>query len=184
MTCKDQVRLAATMVRSTRDFAPLYIGYTDKHYMAMGKSVTTDKEAGTAVRTLDYEVQFECRPWLIGEVLHELIGTTTVDTDSVGRTINNGGFTPTTVTVTGTNITISGYTSTGEFTGFISVSGTVTDLVIDSEAFTATTSSGTVNMNTYMSTVDYRLNVGPGKTTFDITGASSCEISYYDRWYI
>lgn len=183
MTCKDQVQLAATMLRSTRGFAPLYVGYSDKHYMAMTKTVSQNKDAGTSVRTLDYEIEFECKPWLEGETLHTLTGTTTVDTDSVGRTISNGGWTPTIVTVTGTNVTVSGYTSTGEYTGYISISGAVTGLVIDSEAFTALDGSNN-NMNTYLKTIDYRLYVGPGKTNFAITGASSCEIKYYDRWYI
>lgn len=182
MTCKDQVRLAATMARSTRTFAPLYIGYTDKHYMAMTKSITTQKDAGTSVKTLDYSVEFECKPWLIGEVERELTGTGTIDTDQVSRSISNGGFSPTTVTVTGTDVTISGYTSTGEFTGYVAISGAVAGLIIDSEAFSAY--QGETNMNSSMITVDYRLNVGPGKTYFAITGASVCSIKYYDRWYL
>ncbi len=182
ITCKEQVRLAATMARSTKTFAPLYVGYTDKHYMAMTKSITTQKDAGTSVRTKDYSIEFECRPWLVGEVEHELTGTGTIDTDQVSRTISDGGFSPTVVTVTGTDVTISGYTSTGEFTGYVEVSGAVASLIIDSEAFTAY--QGTTNMNSSMLTTDYQLSVGPGKTYFEITGASSCTIKYYNRWYI
>jgi hypothetical protein len=188
MTCKDQVQLAATMVRSTKAFAPLYVGYTDKHYMAMGKSVTTEKDAGTSVRTLDYEVQFECKPWLQSDTTHVLhygavTDPVTITTDVVGRTIANGGWTPTTLYISGENITVSGYTSTGEFTGFISISGQVAQYGIFSEDFVAINASG-VNVITEIMPVDFRLYVGPGKTSFYITGAVWARLEYNDRWYI
>lgn len=183
LTCKDQVELAATMVRSKRSgFAPLYVQYSDRHYDAMTQSIKVEKSAGDSVRTLEYVVEFEAKPWLESDATHTLTGTGTVNTDSVGRTISNGGWTPTTVTVTGTNVTISGYTVNGDFAGFVSVSGAVTNLVIDSDAFTATI--GGVNKNSLMKWAEYRTYVGPDKTFFVITGASSCTIDYHDRWYI
>jgi hypothetical protein len=109
-------------------------------------------------------------------------GIGTIDTDSVSRTISNGGWTPTTITVTGTNVTISGYTVNGDFAGFVSVSGAVTSMIIDSDAFTATI--GGVNKNNLMKWAEYRTYIGPDKTFFVITGALSCSISYHDRWYI
>lgn len=182
LTCKQQVELAATMVRSSKVFAPLYLQFSDRHYMALAKSIKMQKEAGRSVRTLDYDVEFECKPWLYGETLHTLTGTGTVTTDQVGRTISDGAWTPTTITVSGTNITITGSTDNGEPTGSISIAGAVTNLVIDTEAFTA--KIGATNRNDVMTTADYRMYVGAGKTTFIITGASSCSIAYYDRWYI
>jgi hypothetical protein len=111
-----------------------------------------------------------------------LTGTGTIDTDQVTRTIDDGGWTPTRITVTGTNVTISGYTATGEFAGFVSVSGAVTNLVIDSDAFTATI--GGLNANDRMRWVDYRTYIGPAKTIFVTTGASSMTVEYNNRWYI
>jgi hypothetical protein len=84
--------------------------------------------------------------------------------------------------MTGTNITVSGYTATGDFAGFISVSGAVTNLIVNSDAFTATI--GGVNKNNVMRWADYRVYVGPGKTHYVVTGANACSISWNDRWYI
>jgi hypothetical protein len=183
VTCKQQVRLASSMLRSTKNYAQLSVGSTDTvkpYYMALTKSITEQKDAGTSVRTLDYDVEFNCKPWLYGTTQHTLTGTGTITTDSVARDLYSGGWTPTIVTVTGTNVTVSGYTSTGENTGYISIAGAVAGLVIDTEAFTAI--QGGVNKNGSMLSADYRMYVGTGKTSFDITGASSCSISYYDRW--
>jgi hypothetical protein len=175
LTCKQQVELASTYLRSYRGgFANLYVQYPDKHYSAIPKSITTDKDVGSSVRTLNYKIEFECRPWVIGEILH----TISSDTDEVGRTLDSGGWTPTIVTLTGTGI--SGITSDGQSTGNIVTSG-VSGMVIDTEAFTAT--QGGVNRNDLVTTKDYRLFVGPGRTTFSVTGGSAA-ISYYDRWYI
>lgn len=182
-TAKEQVELAATYLRTKRNsFGTLYVQYTDRHYDAMVQSIKLQKAVGSSVRTLEYDINFECRPWLINDALTTLSGTGTIDTDQVSRTINDGGWTPTTITVTGTDVTISGYTDTGDFTGFISISGAVSGMVIDSENYTAEISA--VNRNDLMLTADYALLVGPGKTNFAITGASSCAISYYNRWYI
>lgn len=181
---KDQVQLAATYLRSKRaGFTELRLQYTDRHYDALVKTITLDNEAGRSVRLMTYRVIFECRPWLIEDAITTITGTSTIDTDQVGRTIDNGGWAPTTITVTGTNVTISGYTATEPFTGYVSVSGAVSSLVIDSEAMTAEISG--VNRNDLMlRSTDYALYVGPGKTYFAITGASSCSISYQNRWYI
>lgn len=182
-TCADQINLAATYLRSKRQgFAPLYVQHTDKYYNALTQSIKKENTAGKSVRLQEYQVQFECEPWYFSASGHVITGTGTVSTDSVGRTINNGGWTPATLTLTGTNITVSGYTETGDLAGYIHVSGAVTGLVIDSDAFTATI--GGVNKNDLMVSTDYRMYVGPGKTTFVTTGASSMTINYYDRWYL
>jgi hypothetical protein len=55
-------------------------------------------------------------------------------------------------------------------------------MIIDSNDMTATI--GGLNKNNLMKSVDYRLDAGPGKTTYIITGASSCSIFWYDRWYL
>lgn len=183
LACKNEVQKAATYLRSKRSgFAPLYVQYSDRHYNALTQSIKTEKEAGKSVRTLEYVVQLECQPWLIGDTTHTLTGTGLINTDQVSRTINEGGWTPTNITVTGTNVTISGYTNTGDFAGFISISGYVSNMIIDSDAFTATI--GGVNKNNLMKTTDYRVYVGLDKTYFNIVGASGCTITYHDRWYI
>jgi hypothetical protein len=182
LTCKEQVQLAATMVRSVRGrFAPLYVGYTDRYYSAMTKSIKMETQVGGSVRVAQYDVEFECLPWITSETQRTLTGTGLITT--VGRTIANGSMTPTIVTITGTDVTVSGYTTTGDFTGYFSVSGVVTDLVVNSQNFTATTGNNE-NMNSNMLTVDYRLDVGVGETNFLVTGASACSIEYYDRWYL
>lgn len=182
LTAKNEVQKAATILRSKREgWAPLYVQYPDRYYLAMTPKIGLDKTAGSSVRTLDYQVQFECKPWLIGVSGYSLSGTT-IDTDSVGRTIENGGWTPATVRVSGTNVTVSGYTDSGDFAGFITVSGTVTDLIIDTEAFTAT--MGGNNANNLVKWADYRMYVGPGRTHFVSTGASSMTIEWHDRWYL
>lgn len=183
LTCKQQVELAGTMLRSVRTgFSPLYLQYTDRYYEAMVKTVKADKTAGSSVRILDYNAEFECKPWLVSTSGHTLTGTTLLDTNSVGRTITNGGWTPATVTVTGTNVTVSGYTATGQFAGYFSVSGAVTNLVVNTQAFTAEISG--VNKNILMVSSDYRMFVGPDRTYFAVTGASSASLSYNDRWYL
>jgi hypothetical protein len=183
LACKTEVSKAATMLRSKKTgFAPLYVHYTDRYYEALTQSVKEEKTAGTSVRTLEYQVQFECKPWITSVSGYSLSGTGTIDTDSVGRTIDDGGWTPTRITVTGTNVTISGYTATGDFAGYVSISGAVTSMVIDSDAMTATI--GGLNANDRMRWADYRTYVGPGKTFFVTTGASSMTLQYNNRWYL
>lgn len=183
LSCKLEVGKAATILRSKRNgFAPLYLQYSDRYYEAMTTAIRAAKTAGTAVRTLDYQVDFSCKPWLTSISGHVLSGTTTVTTDSVGRTISDGGWTPTTITVTGTNVTVSGYTATGDFTGFMSISGAVTNMIIDTANYESTISG--LNANNRMRWTDYQMFVGPAKTSFDITGASACTIVYSDRWYL
>ena len=114
--------------------------------------------------------------------VYTVSGTGTVTTDSTGRTFANGGWTPAKLVLSGTNITVSGYTDMGDFTGFVSVSGTVSSLEIDAVTYTAELSG--VNYNSGMKNPDYAIYVGPGKTTFVITGASSCRIEWHDRWYL
>lgn len=180
--CKDEVQRAATIVRSSRTFAPLYVQKSDRYYEALTQSIKMQKTAGESVRTLDYEVQFECKPWYYSVSGYTITGTGTINTDQVGRTIDDGGFTAATITLTGTNVTLSGYNELGAFTGYLAVSGAVSNLIIDSDAFTAT--MGGNNANEYMYTPDYRLWVGPGKSYFTSTGASSVSITYRNRWYL
>lgn len=180
MTCKDQVRLAATMLRSKKQgFAPLYIQRSDRHYEAMVKTIREDKTAGASVRTLDYGIDFECKPWLISDTTESVSGTGTV---VITRDLDDGGWTPTRMTLSGTDITVSGYTAAGDFAGFVSVSGAVTNLYLDSEAYTATIAG--VNKTNLIQWVDFRTQVGPGTTTFVTTGASSMLIEYENRWYL
>lgn len=180
---KEQVQLAATYLRSKRaGFADLYLQYTDRHYEALVKTISLENQAGRAVRLMDYQATFECRPWLINDASTTISGTGTITTDAVGRTIDNGGWTPVTITTTGTNVTVSGFTDTGDFTGFASIAGAVSNFVIDSEEYTATMAS--TNRNDLMNNVDYQIFVGPGKTSFAVTGASACTITWNDRWYI
>ena len=183
-TCKDQVQLAATYLRSKRSgFGNLYIQDADKHYEAMVKTVQEENTAGKSVRIMEYQITFEARPWLISNATYTISGGTgTFDTDQVSRDLYDGGWTPATVLLTGTNITVSGYTDTGDFAGYISVSGAVTNLEIDSENYTATIAG--VNKNSLMRSVDYALFVGPGKTHYAVTGATSCVISWENRWYL
>ena len=181
---KDQVELAATYLRSKRNgFADLYLQYSDRHYEAFVENITVENEAGRSIRLMDYTVQFKCRPWLIEDATKTLTGTGTISTDQVTRDINDGGWTPTIVTVTGNNVTISGYTDTGDFAGYINIIGSVTGMVIDTENMTAEIAG--VNRNDLMiNYVDYSMYVGPAKTNFAITGASSCSIAYHNRFYI
>jgi hypothetical protein len=129
LDCKNEVQKAATIVRSKKDgFAPLYVQYTDRYYEAMTQNIGIQKAAGTSVRTLEYELKFECKPWLYSEATYTVSGTAMNGGTSIitttGRTIDDGGWTPTSIKVSGTDVTISGYrTGTSDFTGFVSVSG-------------------------------------------------------------
>jgi len=186
-TCKQQVQQAATMLRSKRQgFAPLYVQYNTKHYDAMVSSLKVDKTVGDSPRVLEYQVSFQCKPWLIDDTTQTLTGSSLARVRTffvtTGRTIDDGGWTPTTITLTGNDITVSGYTINGDFAGFISVSGIVTNLVVDAEAFTAL--EGTTNKNSYMRYADYRVWTGPEETTFVVSGATSVTIEYNNRWYI
>ncbi|SRR5260221_5585088 len=183
-TCKEQVQLAATYLRTKKSgFADLYVQDADRHYEAMVKSIREENTAGKTVRTMEYQVDFEARPWLISNSTYTVSGGVgTMNTDQVSRDLYDGGWTPATVLLTGTNITVSGYTSTGDFTGFISVSGAVINLMVDSENYTATIAG--VNKNNVMRSVDYALLVGPGKTYFVVAGATNCVVTYHNRWFL
>jgi len=188
-TCKEQIQQAATMLRSKRNgFAPLYVQYDDRYYEALVGPIRVQKTAGDNVHTLEYQVDFECKPWLVSETSYTVSGNALngarVTFSTTGRTIDDGGWTYATVLISGRAATLSGYIANGDQAGFISVSGTIANLTIDSEAFTATTSAGTVNRNDYMRTSDYRMWVGPEETYFTVSGAQLCEITYHNRWYI
>lgn len=182
-TAKREVQRAATILRSRRDgFSPLYIQYADRYYIAKTASIKMQKAVPSSVHILDYDVEFECKPFFTSTTTHTLSGTGTISTDQVSRSsLESGGWSPTVITVTGTNVTISGYTDT-EFTGFMSYSGSVSNLIVNTDTMTATAAG--VNQNSNIPSIDYSLYVGPNKTTFVITGASSCTIAYQDRWYL
>ena len=178
---KEQAQLAATYLRTDRDsFSPLFIQRPDRYYEALTKNVSTQKEVGSSLNLREYTVDFEAKPWVTSSTINTLNGTGTVST--TGRQFTDGGWTPTTVTVTGTNVTISGYTDLGSYTGFMSINGSVTNMVVNSNTMSSTI--GGVNANDKMLWADYSLYVGPGVTNFQINGASSCSIAYQNRWYI
>jgi len=173
---KTQATKASTMVWSAKKEAKLYIHSLDNYYLAIPKTfkiLTSAKDS-----TLDYTVDFSAQPWLYSNIMNTITGTTTLVT--TGRTFNDGVDTPATVKITGTNITVSGYTADNLFTGYFAVSGAVTDLIIDSANYTATIDG--VNKNGLMRNLDYQIYVGEGVTYFNITGATSAEISWRNRW--
>lgn len=174
---KAQILEAASMLRSNRSgWSRLSIHRTDRYYLAKTKSISMSQQAGTKENAAAYTVTFETTPWLYGAE-HEINGTTLVDTGA--RSLDDGTWTPATLTLTGTDITISGYTDTGDFTGYVSVSGAVTNLVVDTENYSATMNG--VNKNEMMN-YEYQLYIGSGKTNFAVTGATACSIKYTDRW--
>lgn len=185
--CKAQVERAATILRSKRQgTGMLRVMYSDRYYEAMPKSIKMEKQAGSSVKIVDYDIDFDAKPWLVSDAVYTVSGDglngarTTFST--VGRTIDDGGWTYATVKLSGREVTVSGYTQSGDLAGFISVSGYIANLVIDSEAFTATVAG--VNQNKAMKSVDYRMYVGPEVTYFTVSGAQLCEITYHNRWYI
>ena len=177
---KDQIQEATTILRSKRDgFAKFYVQRYDRYYLAIARDITAENDVRTN-KTAQYAISLETKPWLLGEQTYTISGTGLVQT--IGRTTANGGWSPVRVRMTGQDITVSGYTATNSFTGFISVSGIVTDLMVNSEAYSATI--GGVNKNNLMNNVDYALFVGPETTYFDINGATECVIEWEDRWYL
>lgn len=183
-TCKEQVELASTYLRSSRaGFAPLYVMYEDRHYDALVRAIRVQNSAGMR-RTMSYQVEFECRPWLIGDTEYTISGTGLIDTDQVTRTTSNGTWTPTRITLDGgSNVSVSGYTETGAFAGFLHYSAIGGSVLVDAEAYTAI--DGGLNANDNMNWLDYQIYVGPGKTFFFVGGdADSCTIAWNDRWPI
>lgn len=178
LECKNQIQDAATALRSQRTgFKPLYVQNYSKHYEALVKSITLEADARINKKA-EYTVIFEAKPWLYSDTETTISGTGTIQTS--GRTLYNGTWTPTTLLLSGTNITVSGYTETGDFTGFVSISGVVTDLTINTEIYTVEMTNS--NVSNIIQNEDYQIYVGPGITYFDIDGATDCEISYHDRW--
>jgi hypothetical protein len=162
---KEQIQVAATVLRSrSSGFSLLYIQRSDRHYEALGKKISMESTAQQSGKLIDYNIEFECKPWLISDAVYTVSGTATVQAI---RTLYDGGWSPVTLTVTGTNITVSGYTNTEQFTGFVTISGVTNNLILDTEKEGYAT-----------------LYVGPGTTTFEITGATDCVISYHNRWYL
>jgi hypothetical protein len=179
---KQKAQMAATVLRSSRDnsYRKLYVGQLTNYYLVKPTKIQLETDVNKASKFVEYEVEFDTKPWLFGEQVFTLSGSTSINTGA--RSVTDGTWTPATVLLTGTNITVSGYTESGDFAGFISVSGTVSNLVINSESYTATING--VNKNNLMKNLDYAIYVGPGKTYFNITGATSTIISYRNRWDI
>ena len=179
-TTKMDIQRAAVFLRSKRDWAKLQVQYSDRYYLALTKTVSSQKEVGSSIKLRDYVAEFELRPWLISTSGYSIQGTGLIST--TGRTYDDGFWTPATVQVTGTNVTISGYTQDGFQTGFMSINGSVTNMLINSENYEATI--GGVNAIDKMLWANFALYVGPGITYFDIHGATSCVIQYQNRWPI
>jgi hypothetical protein len=173
---KTEATKASTMVWSARNNAKLYIHGLDKYYLASPRSFKIDNDAYN--RTLDYTVDFTAQPWLYSDSINTITGTTSLVT--TGRTIADGVVTPATIRISGTDVTVSGYTAEGVFMGYFATSGSVSNLIVDSENYSATING--VNKNELMKNLDYQIYVGQGVTYFDITGASSAEISWRNRW--
>ena len=175
LLCKLKTQEAATILRGVRRrFAKLYIQRRDRYYLAIPQKMIISKSVPTSSQTLTYDVTFEAKPWIVDNTLNT-ISTGTLDTGS--RSLNSGGWTPTTIIVSGTDITISGITETGQDTGSVSISGTVTNFVIDSDNFTSSDNSVIIPKN-------YGIYVGPGKTIFTITGATDYTIQWQNRYYL
>lgn len=170
---KKEAQNAATMLRSGRGFVKFYLQKTDRYYLALTKSVSAGKIVGDSMRTLDYAVELETKPWLISDAIYTVSGVTTVTT--AGRTLSDGGWTPARIEVDGTDITISGYCVQG-MTGWAQIEGTVSNFIIDTDSYT---SSDDTIINP-----DYALYVGPGETTFEVEGATRVVITYNNRWYL
>lgn len=173
---KLQAQKATTILHSKKTFTKLYIQYWDRYFEALTKKVSIDKNVRESMRVLDYTVEFEAKPWITSEQIYTVSGIGLINTDIIGRDLSHGGWTPATLRLDGTNITISGYTATGEFAGFISISGAVSNFEV--------TSNYTTTDNSLMYNADYIMYVGPGKTFFQISGATSCTISWQNRWYL
>ncbi len=171
---KQQVQKAATIVRSGREFKKLYIQKADHYYLAIAKKITTSKTVTDSLHVLEYEIEFEAKPWLYSNTIYVASGVGLI---TIPRTLDDGGWSYANLTVTGTNVTISGYTSNEPYTGFISISGAVNNLVINSEQYTTTNTSVMLNK-------DYRLYIGPETTYITVSGASECVITYQNRYYL
>jgi phage-related protein len=167
------------MLRGNRkDFKRLYIQNPDRYYLGLAKTMTVNSEAQN--RVTDYDVTWECKPWLLSDTMYTISGAGLINTGA--RNITNGGWSPTKIALTGTNVTVSGYTDTIPFTGYISVSGFVDNLIIDSEEYEVTLNGE--RRNDLMRNYEFQTYVGPDKTYFNITGATHCVITYQDRWYL
>lgn len=173
--CKNKYYNAVTALRSRRDgFARLFVDYTDRYFNATVRSITYTQRAEQSKKLLTYSVEFNTQPWMTG-IEHHVIEGPNSTTEDVGRTLDSGGWTPALVILSGTNPTVSGYSAT-QFTGYISISGVVTDFEIDTENSFSTDDSA-------MNYKEYGLWVAPGTTWFDTTGVTDMTISYFDRWY-
>lgn len=109
------------------------------------------------------------------------MSTIFINTDQVSRTLADGGWTPAIINVSGTDISITGHTEWGESVGEITITGSVTNLIIDIEQFTAIENG--IDKRDIINK-DFSLYIGPGKTYFTVTGATYCTIEWKNRWYL
>jgi hypothetical protein len=191
VACKEQIQNAATYLRSKRGgYGNLYLGTTSKHYQVIPVAIKYDKNATDGYKTSKYDITFKAKPYLEADDWTYLsisgAGTFSTDTATTPRTYTNGIFSPCYITISGASNTptISGYTETGEYCGYIAASGIAnTTVTINSRDYTAVDSGGN-NKNALLTTPDYAMFVGVGKTNFSCQGVSSVEIAWHDRWYI
>jgi len=188
-SCREQIQLAATYLKSKRgDYGKLYVGRNDRYYQVIPISIKYDKTATDSFRTSKYEITFKAKAYLEADALTSLniSGTGTFSTDNATtlRTYANGISSPCYITISGAanTPTISGYTSAGEYCGYLAASGVSgTTITINSSDYTAVDSEGN-NQNPLLTTPDYALFVGVGKTYFSCAGVSTATISWHDRW--
>lgn len=176
--CKAQVKRAVNFLRTAKTFKKLYVGNLNDYYLAIPTEISIEKSVPASPRTLAYEVTFNCKPWVYSNDLYQFTGTEEVVT--TGRTLLDGTWTPVRLMVTGEDIIIRGITETGLETGLIEISGFAESLLIDSEEHTAFMSG--VSRLDMITNKDFYLYVGPGVTTFTITGATNCIIQFQNRW--
>lgn len=181
--CKQQVRKATTFLRSAKGFEKLYLGSLNTYYLAIPTKVTVEKEVTGGSRTLEYNVEFNCKPWLYGNEVFEVSGSgSPTSLETTGRQLADGTWTPTRILVSGTDVVIIGFTDDGESTGSIHIHGEVSNLLVDTEEQTAV--SNGINKNDIIINKDFGLWVGPGNTTFLISGATDVVIQYNNRWLL
>jgi hypothetical protein len=71
LDCKNQVLEAATIAMSSKRFTKLYIGYTDRYYMALVKKFSATKSVSEGMRTMDYTVEFEAEPVIYSDTTED-----------------------------------------------------------------------------------------------------------------
>jgi hypothetical protein len=162
--------LAGSMLRSAKTWEKLYIQNPDRYFLAIPSKISMEQNAKDTA--IDYTIEWEAKPWLYSDKIYTVSGAGTI---TITRTLADGGWTPTSLLVTGNNVTISGYTAT-QFAGYISISGAASNFAVTTAPFTAT--------NPRAMNHDYELYLGPETTTIETTGATSVIVIWQNRWYL